>query len=103
MGEWCAAVGRVADRQRDDQRKHRPPARVMGTAVQRLREYGQDRHSRKRPEVRAAVHEQRGCEVAGRTEERRVGKECVRKCRYRWSPDHKKKQKEKREKKRSKL
>src|SRR3546814_16903305 len=23
-----------------------------------------------------------------RTEERRVGKECVRPCRYRWSPDH---------------
>src|SRR3546814_10990907 len=27
----------------------------------------------------------------GRTEERRVGKECVSKCRYRWSADHKKK------------
>src|SRR3546814_9561157 len=24
----------------------------------------------------------------GRSEERRVGKECVRPCRYRWSPDH---------------
>src|SRR3546814_19212572 len=23
-----------------------------------------------------------------RSEERRVGKECVRTCRYRWSPDH---------------
>src|SRR3546814_11579525 len=23
----------------------------------------------------------------GRSEERRVGKECVRKCRYRWTPD----------------
>src|SRR3546814_14261390 len=28
--------------------------------------------------------------VASRTEERRVGKECVRKCRPRWSSDHKK-------------
>src|SRR3546814_14183947 len=25
---------------------------------------------------------------AGRSEARRVGKECVRTCRYRWSPDH---------------
>src|SRR3546814_17551640 len=25
---------------------------------------------------------------AGRSEERRVGKECVSTCRYRWSPDH---------------
>src|SRR3546814_16129565 len=29
-----------------------------------------------------------------RSEERRVGKECVRKCRYRWSPGHEKKKKE---------
>src|SRR3546814_11884922 len=28
---------------------------------------------------------------AGRSEERRVGKECVSTCRYRWSPDHEKK------------
>src|SRR3546814_14276542 len=27
-------------------------------------------------------------EVAGRSEERRVGKECVSTCRSRWSPDH---------------
>src|SRR3546814_17510248 len=27
-----------------------------------------------------------GCSI--RSEERRVGKECVRKCRYRWSTDH---------------
>src|SRR3546814_14212850 len=26
--------------------------------------------------------------LAGRSEERRVGKECVSTCRYRWSPDH---------------
>src|SRR3546814_20948917 len=29
-----------------------------------------------------------------RSEERRVGKECVSTCRSRWSPDHKKKQKQ---------
>src|SRR3546814_14201095 len=29
--------------------------------------------------------------VAARSEERRVGKECVRTCRSRWSPDHEKK------------
>src|SRR3546814_11944087 len=27
-----------------------------------------------------------GCAVLGRSEERRVGKECVRTCRSRWSP-----------------
>src|SRR3546814_11931450 len=27
-------------------------------------------------------------ETVDRSEERRVGKECVSKCRYRWSPDH---------------
>src|SRR3546814_14900574 len=26
--------------------------------------------------------------IEGRSEERRVGKECVSTCRYRWSPDH---------------
>src|SRR3546814_12006385 len=32
-------------------------------------------------------------ERIGRSEERRVGKACVRTCRYRWWPDHEKKQK----------
>src|SRR3546814_18177028 len=27
-------------------------------------------------------------DIAARSEERRVGKECVRTCRYRWSPDY---------------
>src|SRR3546814_9775598 len=31
--------------------------------------------------------------VSRRSEERRVGKECVSKCRSRWSPDHQKKNK----------
>src|SRR3546814_14288685 len=30
----------------------------------------------------------RGAELGERSEERRVGKECVSKCRSRWSPDH---------------
>src|SRR3546814_14086799 len=34
--------------------------------------------------VRGAV----GVEYLGRSEERRVGKGCVSKCRYRWSPYH---------------
>src|SRR3546814_16021421 len=33
----------------------------------------------------------RGRELDDRSEERRVGKECVSTCRYRWSPHHKKK------------
>src|SRR3546814_14881615 len=31
---------------------------------------------------------QRGCAADSRSEERRVGKECVITCRYRWSPSH---------------
>src|SRR3546814_11326274 len=31
--------------------------------------------------------------AGGRSEERRVGKECVSTCRFRWSPDHSKKKK----------
>src|SRR3546814_13244123 len=29
-----------------------------------------------------------GSDLSGRSEERRVGKEWVRTCRFRWSPDH---------------
>src|SRR3546814_18604610 len=39
-----------------------------------------------------------GSERAFRSEERRVGKECVRTCRYRWSPYHEQKKKKKKEK-----
>src|SRR3546814_13781757 len=35
------------------------------------------------------------CQVGDRSEERRVGKECVSTCRSRWSPYHKKKKKQK--------
>src|SRR3546814_17088471 len=42
------------------------------------------------PDIRRRPHRvQQGCAV--RSEERRVGKECVRTCRSRWSPDHYKK------------
>src|SRR3546814_14340546 len=37
--------------------------------------------------------EEFGDTVFARSEERRVGKECVRTCRYRWAPEHEKKQK----------
>src|SRR3546814_4599384 len=36
----------------------------------------------------AAGNDQRDQNGAGRSEERRVGKECVSTCRYRWSPYH---------------
>src|SRR3546814_15381639 len=35
-----------------------------------------------------AVSARREIQAAARSEERRVGKECVIKCRSRWSPDH---------------
>src|SRR3546814_14044721 len=34
------------------------------------------------------IHKERFEEAADRSEERRVGKECVSTCRYRWSPYH---------------
>src|SRR3546814_12229748 len=48
-----------------------------------------------RPEIAGRIIRfgfEEGADVeAGRSEERRVGKECVSKCRSRWSPYHKKK------------
>src|SRR3546814_8885793 len=35
-----------------------------------------------------ASHARLGARIAGRSEERRVGKECVSTCRSRWSPYH---------------
>src|SRR3546814_12723021 len=46
----------------------------------------------------ATVRPGEGCSTGGtphRSEERRVGKECVSTCRSRWSPDHSKKNKNK--------
>src|SRR3546814_12986740 len=39
-------------------------------------------------EAYAIVGDARGLGLVGRSEERRVGKECVSTCRCRWSPDH---------------
>src|SRR3546814_19305943 len=51
-----------------------------------------DRDARTAPhgELPRAAHRRRG-DRAGRSEERRVGKECASTCRYRWSPYHEKK------------
>src|SRR3546814_20343677 len=47
----------------------------------------------RQPVGQAAAIEARKCDVV-RSEERRVGKECVSTCRSRWSPDHSTKNKE---------
>src|SRR3546814_13242898 len=63
---------------------------------------GQRRIERHRPDGRLESlgrgQEKNGCErhEEGRSEERRVGKESVSKCRSRWSPYHEKKKKKKR-------
>src|SRR3546814_16709191 len=44
---------------------------------------------------RARTAQRRPCGARRRSEERRVGKECVSTCRSRWSPYHKKKKKQK--------
>src|SRR3546814_7113330 len=42
-----------------------------------------------RPRLRlGSAHAKQGHRDNGRSEERRVGKECVSTCRYRWSPYH---------------
>src|SRR3546814_17401105 len=52
------------------------------------------RHGGQGCEVRATMHPAQEAAIQGhenngqRAEERRVGKECVRKCRSRWWPDH---------------
>src|SRR3546814_15399217 len=49
------------------------------------------RKDRSEPEREREIISQHGSHVARhvlRSDERRVGKECVRTCRYRWSPDH---------------
>src|SRR3546814_12856841 len=52
------------------------------------------RNSSTRAMVSVIVRDRRGhCRVNRRSEERRVGKECVSTCRSRWSPDHLKKKK----------
>src|SRR3546814_16148855 len=80
------------------QEKHGPMLRACGDFTRHLRSYTQhvlaDRDS---PVAKlfgvsgdydgVAVLEFRS-EAAMRSEERRVGKECVSKCRFRWYPDH---------------
>src|SRR3546814_17470662 len=78
--------------------KHAPPSRMSCRAfcrreappagsTERQDEHQQDHGAAGGPDPRtdtAAAH---------RSEERRVGKECVSTCRYRWAPSHEKKKK----------
>src|SRR3546814_17787580 len=51
---------------------------------------GQELHRRRRARVRDPSVRGRQDQGGSRSEERRVGKECVSTCRSRWSPAHKK-------------
>src|SRR3546814_12251076 len=55
------------------------------------RDTGQDRDQDVAERVLAAHRTERGQRAEQRSEERRVGKECVSTCRSRWSPYHYKK------------
>src|SRR3546814_17927748 len=74
------ATGEAADEAAD---QHRTPLREMtelgidDAEVDAITEHGDRR--------------QRGNDDEQRSEERRVGKECVSKCRAQWQPDHTKK------------
>src|SRR3546814_17215545 len=76
--------GRVAARGRDGchGQRHQRHRRRRSAAAAELR------RSRYR---RSALHARHRTEDRARTEERRVGKECVSTCRTRWSPSHYKK------------
>src|SRR3546814_18542636 len=70
--------------------QHQPPGKHP-RSVQRTAE----RHHRRLGDHRLVEIEERGDEGLDRSEERRVGKECVSTCRSRWSPYHSKKKKTK--------
>src|SRR3546814_13483772 len=59
-----------------EQRRARPELAVGRQGIEQGRPLAADRE---------------GMDVVDRSEERRVGKECVSTCRTRWSPDHEKK------------
>src|SRR3546814_9474680 len=61
------------------------PVRAVQPAIQRCDVLGQDNAPRPR-KVEKEVNI--GVRKVERSEERRVGKECVSTCRSRWSPDH---------------
>src|SRR3546814_16472950 len=67
------------------------PHRRPSAAPRRARHFRR-RHNRDRPRPVRSSSDLRN-PAYGRSEERRVGKECVSTCRSRWSPSHSKKQK----------
>src|SRR3546814_15901945 len=68
--------------------RHRTPKAIeeaRSTPIAELRDPQTDKARVKNPEFLVVVGI---CTHLGRSEERRVGKECVSTCRYRWSPYH---------------
>src|SRR3546814_13497516 len=80
-GEWLPTVLAQANDRLMELRTTQPTAAglVIATDQDHARGISQLLHQRHR--VRAVV-------ATSRSEERRVGKECVSTCRSRWSPDH---------------
>src|SRR3546814_11487427 len=66
-------------------------SRHVGERPPRLERRLRERARRRRGQH--ARRRQRHLDLPASSEERRVGKECVSTCRYRWSPYHKKQQK----------
>src|SRR3546814_13446157 len=71
-----AATKQVSDSIQTVNQRRKTPIHVVGLVPNRVR--ANDTHQMK---MLAAIKEKR-------SEERRVGKECVSTCRARWSPDH---------------
>src|SRR3546814_16199854 len=70
--------------------------RGLGAYLERGREWLQERGQRVRDQAELAAHGMASLvQGAARSEERRVGKECVSTCRSRWSPYPYKKKKKK--------
>src|SRR3546814_16662523 len=69
-------------------------ADMVGAARRRSRFGAMVAHRRQvHPDARTARHGTNDARIGERSEERRVGKECVSTCRSRWSPYHTKKKK----------
>src|SRR3546814_15744687 len=87
---------------REQVRSQKPAVSAMGATAVRAIDHARRhrRAARLRFQVRGAIACSCRCtQIFGalrhgiRSEERRVGKECVSTCRYRWAPSHKKKKK----------
>src|SRR3546814_19065688 len=90
LHQMFADRGRAGEADLADHRaREQMPADHVGVAIDELDDVAGDTR------IDHAAHDRAGAarRFLGRSDERRVGKECVSTCRYRWSPYHSKQNK----------